>query len=76
MTECNNISSCHNLKTIVDGETAMRVICTECKHQFVIRKDSYKGVPEKRQYAKLYKKDILQGRDNLFYKYYPQYLKV
>ena len=76
MSFCNNISSCHNLKTIVDGESAMRVICTECKHQYVIRKNPYSGAPEKRQYAKLYKRDILQGRENLFYKYYPQHIRV
>lgn len=73
---CDNKSQAHDLITISDGDTAMRVLCKLCKRQFVIRKDPFKGVPEKRQYAKLYKRDILQGNDNLLYKYYPQYLKV
>ena len=53
----------------------MRIICQTCKKQIVIRKDPYKGVPEKRQYAEVFKKDILQGNSNLHYKYYPEHLK-
>lgn len=60
--------------TISDGDTAMRVLCMECKHQYVIRKDIIKGVPERRQYARLFKRDVLQGGDNLFYKYHPGHL--
>lgn len=64
------------MKDISDGDTAMRVICTTCWHQYVIRKDPFKEVPEKRQYAKLFKKDILQGNDNLLYKYHPEFLNT
>jgi len=70
---CNNISHCHNLQTIDDTD-AQRVICDQCKHVFIIRKEPIKNVPEKRLYAKIFKKDILQGKDNLFYKYHPEYL--
>lgn len=70
---CNNISNCHMLINIDDSE-ALRVICTECKKQFVIRKDPYSGAPEKRQYARIFKRDILQGGDNLLYKYHPEFL--
>jgi hypothetical protein len=73
MRECNNISACHELLTIYDLD-ALRVICKRCRHQYFLRKDPIKNVPEKRQYAKVFKKDILQGNDNLFYKYHPQYL--
>jgi hypothetical protein len=72
---CNNISQTHNLITIDDSE-ALRVICSQCKKQFVIRKDPFTGAPEKRQYAKVFKRDILQGNDNLLYKYRPDFLKV
>lgn len=75
MLECNNKSACHTPKVISDTD-ALRVICVTCKHQYVIRKDPFKGVPENRQYSKIFKKDILQGNDNLLYKYYPQYIKV
>jgi hypothetical protein len=72
--KCNNISKTHNPKTIVDGDTALRVLCIECRHQFTLRKDPFKKVPENREYSKIYKRDILQGKDNLFYKYYSQYM--
>lgn len=72
---CDNKSNCHDLETISDGDTAMRVICNNCHKQFVIRKDPFKGVPEKRQYAKIFKRDILQGNDNLLYKYRPEFLR-
>lgn len=72
---CNNISQTHNLININDSD-ALRVLCIQCKKQFVIRKDSYIGAPEKRQYIKLFKRDALQGNDNLLYKYHPEFLKV
>ena len=70
---CENISYCHDVKELADTDT-MRVICKNCKQQHIIRKEPVKDVPEKRSYAKIYKKDILQGNDNLFYKYHPEYL--
>ncbi len=76
MKPCDNKSQCHDLITISDGDTAMRVLCQICKHYFTIRKDPFKEVPEKRQYAKLYKREILQGNDNLFYKYHPEHLRT
>lgn len=75
MIECDNVSKCHDLVNINDVD-AMRVICKECKHQYVIRKELVKDVPEKREYARIFKRDILQGKDNLFYKYYSQNLVV
>lgn len=74
--ECNNKSQCHLPKVITEDNCAMRVICQTCKHQYIIRKDPFKGVPEKRSYAKIFKKDILQGNDNLFYKYNAQFLHI
>ena len=75
MIECDNISNVHNPRTIAEDENAIRVLCLECKHQYVIRKD-WRGVPENKQYSKLFKRDTLQGHENLFYKVYPQYLRT
>lgn len=75
MPWCDNKRSCHSLVNIIDTD-ALRVICIQCKQQFVLRKDLNKKVPEKRLYAKIFKKDILQPKDPLFYKYYPQYLQL
>lgn len=74
MTGCDNKSRCHTPKIIAEDQNAMRVICEACNHQYVIRKDPIKGVPENRAYSKIFKKDVLQGNDNLFYKYNPQFL--
>lgn len=71
---CDNKSYCHDPVTIANNENAMRVICKQCKKQFVVRKDPFKDAPENRQYSRIFKRDILQPRENLFYKYYPQYL--
>lgn len=72
--ECNNFSNCHDPITIGEDYNALRVFCKICKHQYVIHKDITLA-PEKRLYAKIFKRDILQPRENLFYKVYPHYLK-
>jgi hypothetical protein len=76
MFECDNVAHCHNLIDIAQDDNAMRVICTNCWNQYVIHKHPIKGNPEMRHYAEIFKKDILQPNDNLFYKYYTQYLKT
>ena len=73
--ECDNISACHEPEVIAETNDAIRLICKDCKHQYVIRKD-WRSVPDNREYAKIFKRIILQGKDNLFYKYYPKWLKI
>lgn len=73
--ECNNISDCHDPITVAEDNNGLRILCKQCKHQYIIRKDPNTGAPEKRSYAKYFKRDILQGSDNLFYKIYPQWLR-
>lgn len=72
---CDNYNDCHDLETITEDENAMRMHCTICKNQFIIRKDE-RGVPEKRQAAYYFRRFILQGNDNLFYKYHPEHLRT
>jgi hypothetical protein len=74
MKECDNKFACHTMKTIVENDDCIRSICETCKRQYICRKDNRK-VPEKKLYARLWRKFILQGKDNLFYKYNPQYLR-
>lgn len=71
--ECNNKSNVHDPIMIAEDLSALRVICKICKHQYVIRKN-FNLTPENRQYSKIFKRDILQPRENLFYKVYPHYL--
>ena len=68
--ECDNKSRTHSPKVIGEGDEAMRVYCTTCHRRYIIHKDRITGAPEKRLYAKIFKKEILQQSDNLFYKYY------
>ena len=75
LPECNNVSKAHDLVDIAEDDNAARVICYQCWHQYIVRKD-WRGVHEIRQYAKLFKRDILQGNDNLFYKYHPDNLST
>lgn len=74
-TECDNYSSCHNPVTLSEDNFALRVFCKDCKHQYILRKD-WRGVVENREYSKIFKRDILQPRENLFYKIYPRYLRT
>lgn len=71
--ECDNISDVHEPIVIAEDSNALRVLCTKCKNQYVIGKD-WRGVPLNREYAKIFRKEILQPNSNLFYKVYPSHL--
>ena len=71
---CDNFFDCHDPITVSEDNNALRVFCKICKDQIVIRKD-WRGVPDNRHYSEVFKRYILQGNDNLFYRYYPQHLK-
>lgn len=73
--ECDNTSYCHNPITIGEDQNALRVLCTQCKNQYIIRKD-WRGVPLNRDYSNIFRKEILQGNDNLFYKYYSMHMRT
>lgn len=72
---CDNISNAHDSITIAEDANALRTICKICKHQDIIRKD-WREVPYNRQYSKVFKRDIMQGNDNLFYKLHPEWLRT
>lgn len=73
--ECDNKFRCHDAIAIGDDNNAMRVSCRQCNHMYVIRKD-WRGVPDNRQYSKIFRKEILQPNNSLFYKYYPQHMRT
>jgi len=73
--ECDNLSFCHNPVIINEDNSAQRVICTQCKYQYVLRKD-WRGVFENKEYSKIFRKETLQPHQNLFYKYYSQHLRT
>lgn len=65
---CNPIT----VEETVDG---LRVACKECKHLYYFRKDA-NGNPEKTKYAKVFKRDILQPSENLYYKYHEEQMHI
>lgn len=70
---CDNISNAHDPITTGEDYCAIRVLCRICKETYIIPKD-FNLSPEKRMYARIFKRDILQPKENLFYKIYPHYL--
>lgn len=75
MKECDNIGEAHDLLTVRDTMHAQCVYCVLCRHIYLIRKDG-NGNPERREYARLFKRDILQPGENLYYKYHPERLSI
>jgi hypothetical protein len=75
MLPCNNITRCHDLIIFEENVTALRAFCKTCRRSYVVRKDG-NGNPEKRKYARLFKKDILQRHENLYYKYHPEVMNI
>ena len=73
--KCDNVSAAHEPFIIGEDESAERIVCKHCKHQEVLRKD-HRGIHEPREYARVFKQHTLQGNSNLFYKYYPHYLRT
>ena len=74
--ECDGVQNVHDPITIKEDSGALRVLCKQCGHQFIIRKHSTRGNPEMRENSKIFKRDILQPKDRLFHKVYPQYLII
>lgn len=74
--ECNNVSAAHTIEVIGEDVSAQRVYCKTCKHRYTLRKNPWTGSYEKREASKVLRKDILQGHQNLFYKYNPQFLRT
>lgn len=72
---CDNKSACHEPFIVGEDDNGTRYLCRHCKHQMVVRKD-WRGIHDNRSYSELFRRDILQGNDNLFYKYHPQYLST
>ena len=73
---CDGINELHDAKPISVGENGIRVHCTICKEQIIIRLDE-RGIPERRQYYEVFKKHALNPTAKLFDKYYgPHALRV
>jgi hypothetical protein len=75
ITLCNNISNTHSPRLIKEEADGVRYICDICKGQFVLRIGT-DGRMDNREYTKVFKKDLLQPHDNLFFKIFPERMSV
>jgi len=72
---CDNVSYCHDPIVVGEDDRVVRVYCKQCHEIIPIYKD-WRGVVNNKQYSEVFRRDILQGNNPLFYKYYPQYLRT
>jgi hypothetical protein len=62
------------MRVLSESSEAIVSYCEHCRHKFIVR--VYEGRPERKKYAKLYKRDTLQPHENLYYKVYPRRMNV
>lgn len=64
---CDNINNYHSNKIIGQNEEGIRTYCTRCHEVNVIR-IGFDGRYNNREYARIFKEDLLQPGSNLYYK--------
>lgn len=72
--ECDNKSTAHYMIEIPD-KRGMRGFCKLCRRTFYLRLNK-NGAPDKRQYAKLFYRDIVQPSRPLYYKFHPEKMQL
>lgn len=71
LSKCgDNLNSVHHMKMLIDEADHILCYCERCKQRFYVKPK------DKRRYAKLFKKDILQPGSNLYYKERPNLMNV
>ena len=64
---CDNLSDTHDNILIKEEKDGVRYLCKICKQQNVMRIGE-DGRMDNREYTKVFKRDILQPSDNLYFK--------
>lgn len=72
---CDNINNCHDNIVINEEHSGIRVRCKLCGEINVLRKD-IDGRFNNREYAKIFKRDIVQVGTNLYYKIHPDKMSI
>ena len=72
---CDNINSVHDNITIRETKDGIRVYCKRCKSINIIRLD-LNGRTNNREYSKIFKRDLLQPGENLYYKEHPEVMSI
>lgn len=65
MTHGDNVSTCHDLATLIDEPGHILAYCRECRRRFYVKPQ------DRKRYNELFKRLHLQpGGRNLYWKYY------
>lgn len=72
---CDNKNSVHNNEIINETPDGIRVRCKECKEINVLRMDK-DGRMNNRKYSKVFKRDLLQPGENLYYKIHSDKMSI
>ena len=68
MKYCDNKNSVHENIIINQNEDGLRTYCKQCKQINILRCEK-NGRFSNRQYSQVFKRDLLQEGENLYYKY-------
>lgn len=72
---CDNISNVHENFMMNEEPDGVRYICDHCKQQNVLR-IGLDGRMENRLYTRVFKKDVLQPHDNLYFRVHPDEMSL
>jgi len=73
---CDNIQEAHDNIVINETPDGIRTYCKICGKVNVIRKDPFSGRMDNIEYSKVFKRDLLQPSENLYYKYLPELMSL
>lgn len=72
--ECDNVTQAHLMVERADTGGIV-AYCKLCNRTYYL-KTNKNGAPDKRQYAKLFYRDIVQPNHPLYYRIHPEKMKV
>lgn len=73
--ECDNKTQAHMMLELTSAPGGSRAYCRLCRRTYYLRHNA-NGAPEKRQYAKLFYRDVVQRNKPLFYKIHPEAMQL
>jgi hypothetical protein len=73
---CDNIQEAHDNIVINETSDAIRTYCKICGEVNVLRKDKLSGRMDNIEYSRIFKRDVLQPSENLYYKYHPELMSL
>lgn len=72
--ECDNVTQAH-LMVEIEAKGGLRAYCKLCRRTYYLRTNKH-GAPDKKLYAKLFYRDIVQPNKPLYYKIHPEKMRL